>query len=281
MTISDWCSSLRDFFVSNFAVIGSIITLFIAAYLNNLNKKNLDEQDKNRHLSILRRCSSVKDGFAKISIFRNDIYSRYYWLLTGIIIGLVALNIFEWGWDKIFTSISHEIPPVFSSIFVYFFSIFLTFGLPKLYESRFLQNKTSSSQPRKFLINPELKKVLYMYYFSAGTIIGINCAVVLQLYNKYLDILFLYAYFYLLGISMSIIYQYYLKKNISRLYFKCIKKIMDFYRDNFPYVTIKTPSGEVNGKLWDVLNKDVIVLKESKTLKAVPWNKIDVIEVKK
>lgn len=48
---------------------------------------------------------------------------------------------------------------------------------------------------------------------------------------------------------------------------------------NFPHVKIKTHSGEVEGKLRDVHNKDFVILSGKNILNIVSWDKIEKIEV--
>lgn len=65
-------------------------------------------------------------------------------------------------------------------------------------------------------------------------------------------------------------------KSLSNL---LINSITEFYKPDFPYIIIKTESGEIKGQLIDIQNKYLISLYENNILKMVPWKKIEIIEV--
>lgn len=51
-------------------------------------------------------------------------------------------------------------------------------------------------------------------------------------------------------------------------------KITNFYKHDFPYIVIKTESGEIKGQLIDIENKSLISLRENNILNIVQWKKI-------
>lgn len=61
------------------------------------------------------------------------------------------------------------------------------------------------------------------------------------------------------------------------IYFNSL--INDFYIAKFPYILLKTESGETFGQLYNFQHKLIIMLKESDVIKAIPWDQIKTMEV--
>jgi len=58
-----------------------------------------------------------------------------------------------------------------------------------------------------------------------------------------------------------------------------MKLTKNFYKCDFPYMKIKTESGEVKGQLSDIRNKSLVTLSEKNVFGVVPWDKIEIMEV--
>lgn len=61
---------------------------------------------------------------------------------------------------------------------------------------------------------------------------------------------------------------------------RVIEKITDFYQPSFPYIKLKTGNGNIEGSLKDIQNKSLITLSENNVLTIVPWDKIEIMEVR-
>jgi hypothetical protein len=61
------------------------------------------------------------------------------------------------------------------------------------------------------------------------------------------------------------------------IYFNSL--INHFYIAKFPYILIKTESGETMGQLYNFQHKLIIMLKENDVIKAIPWDQIKTMEV--
>lgn len=59
---------------------------------------------------------------------------------------------------------------------------------------------------------------------------------------------------------------------------RIIMLLSDFYKYDFPYVKIKTESGEINGQLRGILDKYFVTLSENNNIKIVQWDKIVIME---
>ncbi len=79
-------------------------------------------------------------------------------------------------------------------------------------------------------------------------------------------------------LSLVLIWEMYQKsRNFSN---NVVNSVTDFYSCNFPYVKIKTGNGEIEGQLIDIVqNKSLVTLRDKNTLKTVPWDKIETMEV--
>lgn len=66
----------------------------------------------------------------------------------------------------------------------------------------------------------------------------------------------------------------------SRIFNYVIEEITDFYQPNFPYIKLKTGNGYIEGSLKDVQNKSLITLSKNNVLTIVPWDKIEIMEVR-
>jgi len=84
---------------------------------------------------------------------------------------------------------------------------------------------------------------------------------------------------YILGFSISIalmVASYFFAKWFNE---SVIRSITDFYKYDFPYVNIKTETGEIKGQFRGILDKYIVTLNENNTLKIVQWDKIETMEI--
>jgi hypothetical protein len=98
------------------------------------------------------------------------------------------------------------------------------------------------------------------------------------LYSEFYVSAYLLGLLYLSGLLASFILIfviYYFAKNFKK---RAVKSITNSYKHNFPYVKIKTESGEVEGQLQDIINKNLVTLNKNNELKIVPWDKIQIME---
>lgn len=116
----------------------------------------------------------------------------------------------------------------------------------------------------------------FSFGFSCFIDIWTNLKIQIPTYGAYLIILM-----YLLGIFISVRGIILLYQTITSFSFNFKKKVKDFYIDKLPYIRIKTEFGDFSGQLNDIQNKSLLTLSEGEVLKAVPWDQIKVIEIKK
>jgi len=57
--------------------------------------------------------------------------------------------------------------------------------------------------------------------------------------------------------------------------------ITKYFMYDFPEVKIITENGEVKGQLRDILNKSIVTVSEKDKIKAISWDKIEIIEASK
>lgn len=84
---------------------------------------------------------------------------------------------------------------------------------------------------------------------------------------------------YILGFSVSlvlIVVSYFFAKWFSE---SVIRSITNFYKYDFPYVKIKTETGEIKGQFRGILDKYLVTLSENNILKIVQWDKIETMEI--
>jgi len=85
-------------------------------------------------------------------------------------------------------------------------------------------------------------------------------------------------YYYFMGFSCASIVALVLLINSSSD--KVINSLTDFHKHDFPYLKIKTESKEIGGQLRDIRNKHFVTITDKNMLIIVPWNKIEIIEVR-
>lgn len=84
---------------------------------------------------------------------------------------------------------------------------------------------------------------------------------------------------YILGFSVSlafIVVSYFFAKWFNE---SVIRSITNFYKYDFPYVKIKTETGEIKGQFRGILDKYLVTLSENNILKIVQWDKIETMEI--
>jgi hypothetical protein len=147
--------------------------------------------------------------------------------------------------------------------------------------------------------------VFMIYWIFIGIIFGVNFFIYLILCNAYIissrsaekislnlalfgDVykyfgenvqnLNIHGFMYLGGMLLS----FYLIANsytkITLFNKDTLRAISNFYYYDFPYVKIKTDSGESKGQLRDILNKSLVTLNEKNILTIIPWDKIETME---
>lgn len=90
----------------------------------------------------------------------------------------------------------------------------------------------------------------------------------------------IYGSLYLVCLLMSLSLLFVIWYEINSNSEKAIESICNLYKCDFPYVKIKTDSGEVKGQLRDIYNKSLVTLSEDGLLKIVPLDKIEIMEVR-
>lgn len=92
-----------------------------------------------------------------------------------------------------------------------------------------------------------------------------------------------YILFFLL-ISLLILLNLYclifFYKTFLLFYKKVIKPILNYHESNFPYIKIKTVSGDIEGQLNEIQDKSTIALIKEGKLNFVSWDKIIAIEIR-
>ncbi|HEX3012732.1 MAG TPA: hypothetical protein VHO92_00465 [Methanobacterium sp.] len=85
---------------------------------------------------------------------------------------------------------------------------------------------------------------------------------------------------HILGMMLNLILIWGMYQKSKDFSSSVIKSTTDFYNCNFPYIKIKTGNGEIEGQLIDLVqNKSLVTLRDKSTLKTVPWDKIETMEV--
>lgn len=84
---------------------------------------------------------------------------------------------------------------------------------------------------------------------------------------------------YIIGFLISLIFILIFYVTAKQFKESVIRSITDFYKYDFPYVKIKTESGEIQGQLRDILDKYLVTLSENNILKIVQWDKIEIMEI--
>lgn len=191
---------------------------------------------------------------------------------------------------------------VFSVIISLLISILMLFFISKHYnEPQYKENFILTKWSRffyhsySFLIGILIGINFWILYFTIGALanfhsinqsfsFSITCFsdiwTNLKIQIPTIDVYFIIL-MYLLGIFISfrgIILLYQMIKSFSNN-FK--QKVTNFYIDKLPYILIKTECGDIHGQVTDIQNKSLITLSEDGVFKAVPWDQIKIMEVKK
>lgn len=116
----------------------------------------------------------------------------------------------------------------------------------------------------------------FSFSFTCFSDIWANLKIQIPTVDAYFVILM-----YLLGIFISfrsiiLLYQMIISFSIN---FK--QRVTEFYIDKLPYILIKTEFGDLSGQVTDIQNKLLITLSEGGVLKAIPWEQIKIMEIKK
>jgi len=196
----------------------------------------------------------------------------------------------------------------FVMLFYSFYNFFILISLLIfIFWYKFISSKNLSKP--QFKINSRLAVlsflVYYSYWFFLGVLIGINLFIYLLLYanlrvfsiidkdfsfnwisfsklwislEENLRYIWVHKFLYVIGLFVSFMYILILYREITLFSKNAIEEINDFYKTDFPYVKIKTVSGEVEGQLKDIKNKNFVTLSKNNELKAVPWNNIQIME---
>lgn len=263
-------------------IVSSLIAPWIVIHTNVWNQNYVAGKTRDHWLTVLKKCNHINMGFEQIKTYKNDVYNRYSLFLDQIII-LVIVVVFELTIIVNLTGYS----PENISVIVYLSNIIIVFALFYRFDSNFTSKNLLKPQfSAELRIKKQSKKVFFKYYSLAGWIVGINVGIFLQVYNYILTSKLLlsnilsYAYFYMIGVVISIVFLLRVKEIISSIYLESITTIMNSKRHHFPFVTIKTQTEVVTGQLMDILDKDTITLNGDNRLKTVLWNKIELMEIK-
>lgn len=156
------------------------------------------------------------------------------------------------------------------------------------------------------LIRPSAYLVFLSYWSLIGIIFAANFLVYLLLYGNLLKASEIYDNFLSNSMNFTDIYSLF-EANvpylvcyiavhlsgllisfalISGLYFsarifyeKLIESTTQFYKNDFPYIKVKTECGDIEGQLSEIQNKSFLILSEKEVLNIIRWDKIKIMKV--
>ena len=209
---------------------------------------------------------------------------------------------------------NHNLFVINSVMFLIFISYLISTGVTLLLGicgSKF--NKSKNLNNSKLAEHGEIKISIYLLYFYSWLLIGIALGVNINHYmvllNFFNNVLAFYHFNFPVSWSwnslekaskfinsrvenLDFYFLFYSILAIINFFFIClswyigteysnsiVKLIKNSYKYDFPYIKIKTESGEVKGQLTDIQNKSLVTLSEKNVYGVVPWDKIEIMEV--
>ena len=297
-------------------IIITIATLFINKFFKTssiLNEKNKYIK------YLKANFSPIKKFIDTVKNYRRTVCGMSFpYFFAGIIVGFVIEVILGWIIPNIFDYILHinyigKLFNLSSDVFylnviaiIYsllnigiIISVILFFKWLKFLKSnKFLIPKIDeygTIEPSSFIVYPSfwifigmvfgLYLTIILYFIgtlSQLSIIGDNHSFDRMEYDfAYAHLLHPEVHFivYMFGFLISFFFILRLYVNAKQFKEAVISSITDFYKYDFPYVKIKTESGELNGQLRDILDKRLVTLSDNNILKIVQWDKIETMEI--
>ncbi|MCC4767008.1 hypothetical protein FXW07_10365 [Methanosarcina sp. DH1] len=183
------------------------------------------------------------------------------------------------------------------NITIVIFTLILILWIKYLYSKKLLIPKIN----KYGAVELSSLNVYSSFWFFIGIVFGLNLAIyayfIATLHNISIidnnfslnrarfDILYtnlLYPEFhvivYIVGFLVSFVLIV-ISYSVAKLYNdQVMKSITNFYKYDFPYIKIKTESGEIKGQLRDIRNNSLVTLSDKGELKIVAWDKIQIME---
>jgi len=272
--------------------------VIITGLIPTIIKIYLSAREKNQYIKLLEADFPIVEKFLGAVGFYKifPVYFLSYWLFFGgVVIGFIIEIIFVQAIIYIFSHIIniHYIENVLNlssgvvllngvalcyscSFFISILFVILIFylwykflKLKKLFIPKI--NKDGMVEISSWFVSPS-------FWVFIGIVFGLN--IIIFLYDQHTNVLYpgFDVIVYMLGFLVSFIL-------IVRLYYfakffndDVIRSILNVYKYGFPYIKIKTESGEVEGQLRDIINKSLVTLSDKNELKIVPWDKIQTME---
>jgi len=142
-------------------------------------------------------------------------------------------------------------------------------------------------------LNDSQKMDYFVLWYFLGVIIGIYASSLIVLFLLFRVLIseenliwtslgFIYLVFSILtSLGMIVLGIHYIDnliKKINQFTKDVIDPITKYHQSNFPYVKIKTDSGEFKGQLKDIKNNSLSFLSDRNALTVLPWDTVKMME---
>lgn len=300
------------------SLIIPLLCIPIQAYWSSrFNKNDSPVHGKSVYINFLIANSKpIGDLFYKIEKFKQDTWVKYVCFFEGVSIGaLFSIALFVSfvlisnikGFNKFafftpyYEYLNYGQKDIDLLIGVMSFNVFsfialmtISFVERILYSKGYLEPKLTEERSLQI----RSKYVYYAYCFSMGISIGVIVIVLIFTFllddvfiklikgfsigfpNYLISIIFVIL-FYLADILLILALSSILFADVILFSLNFKQKITDSYMDDFPHIRIKTYHGAILGKVDDVNNKSVIILKDGYVMKAIRWDQITTMEIEK
>lgn len=196
-------------------------------------------------------------------------------MLVGMFLGFIAtfilliLLIISFGDKPLTTALSSLI-----NIVPYILSIAMAKYVNKIQKEDALLNKSN--------LVIYYSNIIYWFIYMSGsmTVLFINSVYINSNKISPSDLRNIF-YIYIGSIILIIISLYMLNIIIRRGLFDSLKsKLNTEYGKNFPYIHITTKAGDINGKVQDIFNEDIVVLDDNGLKAVVEWDEITTLKLR-
>ncbi|KXS46807.1 MAG: hypothetical protein AWU58_228 [Methanohalophilus sp. T328-1] len=140
-----------------------------------------------------------------------------------------------------------------------------------------LDNKMQLTKKSTFFIT--LLPILVGMISSIQYLIYVDIYSNYDIYRPILNNWIIVSVLYLVILVLCIIFSLILIKDFFVFLNEGKNKIIQFYSKGYPHIYIKTPSGELTGKIENVFDKHIIVLNDNGVQKMTSWNNVEIIEI--
>ncbi|AKB52361.1 hypothetical protein MSBRW_3108 [Methanosarcina barkeri str. Wiesmoor] len=292
-------------------IILPIIYFPVNAYLSNKFSNDLPAEGKNAYKNFLIKNSKpINDLFRKLDEYKNNTQMKYFYFLEGMPLGIMCsiillmfsfflsqlreLNKFDFflpyynyayngqkDIDLVRIVLSLNVFTIIITALIFLFIIFSHF-----------KGYTNPKVTEKLSLTRWSKYIHYSYWLSTGLIIGLNMnelLFVISFKNQFIKVItnlpnykiFVLLILYLICLFSSWFCIFILYDQINDFSDSVKQLITDFYIDDFPYIRVKTNGEDISGKIDDIHNETLIILKEVCSLKAIRWDQITTMEIEK